>query len=290
MQSLWNEEDARQFAQDPLEMRVYSSCLLGREPSLVLHGGGNTSVKSTHIDHFGDTQDIIWVKASGFDLSVMGPEGFTALDTKRLLKCATLKTMSDPDMVNEVLCARLDAKAAGASIEAIAHAKICARTIDTFLMGEERFNDHVLVENIKKTGRKREMDQIEQQEMPTSPLTHRDLPTEVEQGFCDKTSETEAQRCYRCHYKFEIDQNKCILCDVCIKARARPECILQLKEIHRDDEGRVVSWDIAETADDINMIWINQEECIRCNACLEVCPAYAITLQKVSLSSEPSCS
>lgn len=124
--------------------------------------------------------------------------------------------------------------------------------------------------------------------MPTAPLTHRDLPTEVEQGYSDACSTTEAQRCYRCHFKYEIDQEKCILCDVCIKARARPECILQLKEIHHDDEGRVVSWDIAEKTSDIKMIWINQEECIRCNACLEVCPAYAIDLQKVSLCTKPT--
>jgi formate dehydrogenase major subunit len=179
---------------------------------------------------------------------------------------------------------------ASSLIEAIAHAKACARSVDTFLMGSERLSEHVVVEDIKKTGRKREMDQIEQQDMPTAPLTHRDLPTEVEQGYCDERSSTEAQRCYRCHFKYEIDQEKCILCDVCIKAKARPECILQLKEIHRDDHGRVVSWDIAEKSSDINMIWINQEECIRCNACLEVCPAYAINLQKVSLSSEPTCS
>ena len=175
---------------------------------------------------------------------------------------------------------------ASSLIEAIAHAKITARSVDTFLMGEERLSDHVLVEHSKKTGRKRDMDTIEQQEMPTVPLTHRDLPTEVEQGYCEDLSATEAKRCYRCHYKFEIDQDKCILCDVCIKARARPECILQLKELHHDDEGRVVSWDIAETPADIKMIWINQEECIRCNACLEVCPAYAIDMQKVSLVTE----
>ncbi len=179
------------------------------------------------------------------------------------------------------------AEHASSLIDAIAHAKDCARAVDTFLMGEERHSDHVVVEDIKKTGRKREMDQIEQQEMPTAPLTHRDLPTEVEKGFCDKQSPTEASRCYRCHYKFEIDQSKCILCDVCIKAKARPDCILQIKELHRDDQGRVVSWDLAEKTNEINMIWINQEECIRCNACLEVCPAYAINLQKVSLCSEP---
>lgn len=129
MLNRWNENDAAGALSD-LELRAYSSRLIGADSQLVLHGGGNTSVKSTHADPFGDSQDIIWVKASGFDLASMGPEGFTALGLKKLLKLATLDTLSDPDMVNEVLCARLDAKAAGASIEAIAHALIPFKFVD----------------------------------------------------------------------------------------------------------------------------------------------------------------
>ena len=129
MHSRWNEKNAAKATTD-LDLRAYSSRLIGADTELVLHGGGNTSVKSTHVDHFGEVQDIIWVKASGFDLSVMGPEGFTALDQNRLLKLATLDELSDPDMVNEVLGARLDAKAAAASIEAIAHALIPFKFVD----------------------------------------------------------------------------------------------------------------------------------------------------------------
>lgn len=91
MLNRWNDEDAAVAITD-LDMCAYSSRLIGNDSQLVHHGGGNTSVKSTHIDYFGDTQDIIWVKASGFDLASMGPEGFTALEMNKLLKCATLKT------------------------------------------------------------------------------------------------------------------------------------------------------------------------------------------------------
>lgn len=129
VQNRWNKKDAA-CAHNDLELRAYSSRLIGADSQLVLHGGGNTSVKSTHIDPFGDSQDIIWVKASGFDLASMGPEGFTALDLKSLLKLATLNKLSDPDMVNEVLCARLNSGAAGASIEAIAHALIPFKYVD----------------------------------------------------------------------------------------------------------------------------------------------------------------
>ena len=129
MQSRWNDKDAAKAKTD-LDMRAYTSRLIGQDTALVLHGGGNTSVKSTHTDRFGDVMDIIWVKASGFDLAAMGPEGFTALDLPRVLKLAGLEALSDPDMVNEVLCARLDATAAAASIEAIVHALIPFKYVD----------------------------------------------------------------------------------------------------------------------------------------------------------------
>jgi len=129
MQNHWNETDAAGAASD-LDLRAYSSRLIGADNALVLHGGGNTSVKSTHSDRFGDEQDIILVKASGFDLASMGPEGFTALDLPALLRLAGLEALSDPDMVNEVLRARLDATAAAASIEAIVHALIPFKFVD----------------------------------------------------------------------------------------------------------------------------------------------------------------
>jgi len=129
MKNLWNEKDASRAVTD-LDLRTYSSRLIGADRALVLHGGGNTSVKSSHTDRFGDEMDIIWVKASGFDLASMGPEGFTALDLGKLLKLAGLPSLSDPDMVNEVLCARLDAEAAAASIEAIVHALIPFKFVD----------------------------------------------------------------------------------------------------------------------------------------------------------------
>ncbi len=130
MENRWNEQDAVAAAVSDRDLRAYSSRLIGADPRLVLHGGGNTSVKSTAQNRFGEKIDIIWVKASGFDLATMGPEGFTALETDKLLRLATLDELSDPDMVNDVLGARLDAGAAAASIEAIAHALIPFKFVD----------------------------------------------------------------------------------------------------------------------------------------------------------------
>lgn len=172
-------------------------------------------------------------------------------------------------------------------IDAIAHAKRTVESIDYYLMGWERMQQTVRVEAAVSTSRDREMDTIPQQPMPTLPLSGRDLPSEVELGYDGEAARMEAERCYRCNYKFEIDQDKCIKCDWCLKAKPRPECILMLKEIKHDTEGRVVSWEATDTVREMNLIWINSDECIRCGACLKACPVDAINLQKVSLIHEP---
>lgn len=172
-------------------------------------------------------------------------------------------------------------------IEAIAHAKAVAEKIDAFLMGEARMQQVVVVENATATGRARAMDAIERQPMPALPITGRDLPSEVELGYDATAAQEEAKRCYQCNHKFEIDQDKCIKCDWCLKAKPRAECILMLKELRHDDEGRIVSWDVADSMREMNMIWINQNECIRCGACIQACPVDAINLQKVSLCTKP---
>lgn len=173
-------------------------------------------------------------------------------------------------------------------IDAIAHAKRTVEQVDLFLTGSIRMQKTIRVETASDTGRTVEMDRIPRQPMPTRHTAERDLPSEVELGYDEATAREEANRCYRCHYKFEIDQDKCIRCDWCLKARPRPACILMLKELRHDDEGRVVSWEKADTMRQMNLIWINPDECIRCGACIKACPVDAINLQKVSLCTEPT--
>lgn len=180
------------------------------------------------------------------------------------------------------------AQGATSLIEAIAHAKGVVTEVDRFLMGRAQMKDVVVVENATAIGRTRAMDELERQPMPTLPLTGRGLPNEVETGYDAATAQEEAKRCYRCNFKFEIDQDKCIKCDWCLKAKPRPECILMLKELRHDAEGCIVSWDVADSMREMNMIWINQDECIRCGACLLACPVDAINLQKVAFSTERS--
>ncbi len=101
MKSLWNDEEAARHTDD-LALRVYSSRLLGRDPSLVLHGGGNTSVKLRETSLLGEAEDILYVKGSGWDLASIEAAGFTPIRMDHLVKLARLERLSDLEMVNEL--------------------------------------------------------------------------------------------------------------------------------------------------------------------------------------------
>lgn len=129
MQSLWNEAEAAQFTTD-LEQRVYTSRLLGRDPSLVMHGGGNTSIKLRQKNLWGDEEDLLYVKGSGWNLETIEARGFAPVRMSTLLMLAKLETLSDTQMANELRCAMTDASAPSPSVEAILHAIIPAKVVD----------------------------------------------------------------------------------------------------------------------------------------------------------------
>ena len=130
MQSLWNDQEAATFGTDALGQRVYTSRLLGKNPALVLHGGGNTSVKVTEKDYFGDSVEICYVKGSGWDLATIEREGFAPVRMEALLKMAKLPTMTDEDMVLQQRAAMTNPNAPAASIEAILHAILPFKFVD----------------------------------------------------------------------------------------------------------------------------------------------------------------
>src|SRR5687768_5859096 len=121
MHSRWNEEISHQFSGD-LAQRVYSSRLLGQDTSLVLHGGGNTSVKTRVTNIFGEDEEVIFVKGSGWDLETIEAEGFAPCRMKDLLRLAELETLSDPQMAVELQKSKIDPSAPPPSVEAILHA------------------------------------------------------------------------------------------------------------------------------------------------------------------------
>lgn len=129
MQSLWNDEDARHY-RTALGLRVYTSQLLGRDPTLVLHGGGNTSVKIRECNVYGDEEELLYVKGSGWDLETIQEAGFAPVRMAPLLKLAQLPALSDPQMVNELRVQCTRASAPAPSVETILHAVLPYTFVD----------------------------------------------------------------------------------------------------------------------------------------------------------------
>src|SRR5262245_46377862 len=129
MKSLWNDADAARFRTD-LELRVYSSRLPGRDPSLVLHGGGNTSVKLRERNAAGEEEDLLYVKGSGWDLETIERDGFAPVRIAHLLQLARLEALSDPQMMNELATQVTRAGAPAPSVEAILHAILPHKYVD----------------------------------------------------------------------------------------------------------------------------------------------------------------
>jgi len=130
MKNLWNDKEAKSLLKDPLALRVYTSRLLGRDTSLVMHGGGNTSIKARVPDFFGIEQEVLYIKGSGWDLATIKPEGFAAVKMDALLRMATIKDLTDADMVRQQRAAMLDPNAPNPSVEAILHAIIPFTLVD----------------------------------------------------------------------------------------------------------------------------------------------------------------
>ncbi len=130
MKSRWDQDEVRQCGDDALALRVYSSRLLGQEPGLVLHGGGNTSVKARRRNLFGEEEDILFVKGSGCDLATIAATGFSPCRLQLLQRMADLETMSDRQMADELRAAMTDPNAPAPSVEAILHAIIPFAFVD----------------------------------------------------------------------------------------------------------------------------------------------------------------
>jgi len=138
MQNLWCDKTAASFIEQyakkavnaDLALRVYTSRLLGANPALVLHGGGNTSVKTESFNLHDEKVQVVCVKGSGWDLAAIEPQGFPALHLAPLLNLQKLKNLTDEDMVNAQRCQMLDAAAPNPSIETLLHAFIPHRFID----------------------------------------------------------------------------------------------------------------------------------------------------------------
>jgi rhamnulose-1-phosphate aldolase/alcohol dehydrogenase len=137
MQNRWRDDEAAQFVGrytpqwgEDLALRVYSARLLGAEENLVLHGGGNCSLKAAHTNLLGERIDAIHVKASGHDMATIEPEGFPGLDLEYLGKLRKLADLADESMMGEFRTHLLAEGAPTPSVETLVHAFLPHKFID----------------------------------------------------------------------------------------------------------------------------------------------------------------
>src|SRR5471030_2420010 len=138
MKNLWSNSDAKaaiashaaKGINEDLALRVYTTRLLGGEPKLVLHGGGNTSVKTRMADITGQQLDVLCVKGSGWDMGTIEAPGLPAVRLAPLQELHGLQALSDEDMVNVQRANLLDSKSPNPSVETLLHAFLPHKFID----------------------------------------------------------------------------------------------------------------------------------------------------------------
>ena len=136
MKNKWNDSDAKAAIEkysnvsEDVALRVYTSRLIGADASLVLHGGGNTSVKSRTRNKVSEEVDVLYVKGSGWDLDTLEPPGLPGVLLGHLQKLRKLERLSDEDMVNEQRTHLLDASSPNPSVETLLHAFLPHKFID----------------------------------------------------------------------------------------------------------------------------------------------------------------
>jgi len=136
MENKWKDSSAQAAIKkysdvhEDIALRIYTSRLIGADPALVLHGGGNTSVKSRTKNKVNEEVDVLYVKGSGWDLDTIEPPGLPGVLLDHLIKLRDLDSLSDEDMVNEQRTHLLDATSPNPSVETLLHAFLPHKFID----------------------------------------------------------------------------------------------------------------------------------------------------------------
>src|SRR5947207_1197063 len=138
MRSEWVDHDAQAAIERygeagigrDVALRVYTTRLLGREPKLVLHGGGNTSVKTRLTDLAGDDTDVLCVKGSGWDMATIEPPGLPAVRLEPLRRLRSRAAMADEEMVRFQRAHLIDPGAPNPSVETLLHAFLPHKFVD----------------------------------------------------------------------------------------------------------------------------------------------------------------
>lgn len=170
-------------------------------------------------------------------------------------------------------------------VQSVGHGRKIARRIDAWLLGRERRRETVRIEPVARPLRERGDDFIARQPMPTAALGKRikSMACEVEAGFDQATAHEEAKRCYLCHLRYQIDVDRCIYCRACIEVAPR-NCIKLVGGVEIGADGAYGKLIETREWNKIGAIWIDNNECIRCGACYNVCPVKCISISRCELT------
>ncbi len=148
MGNLWEDLEAQPYLNDSLQLRIYTSCLLGREPALVLHDGVSTSFKMGISNWFGESESVLYVKGSGRDLATIDAEGFAPLKLNVLQRMATFENLTATKMIDIQRTALLRSKAPEPSVESEKHVRLLfARRCLLMETMSELFNSTIVLCN-----------------------------------------------------------------------------------------------------------------------------------------------
>jgi len=170
-------------------------------------------------------------------------------------------------------------------INAIGDAKKTAADVNQYLMKKNYDKSDYNIHKNAKTNRSLNRNYIPITEMRLRDISKRTFKSEVELGFNKTESKNEASRCYLCHYKFEINNSLCVLCDECLLVRPVNECIKEILSKTTDSKGRV-EFNKIDPGNSHGIyhgeLYIDPKVCVRCGECEKACPTGAISLTKVS--------
>jgi glutamate synthase (NADPH/NADH) small chain len=168
-------------------------------------------------------------------------------------------------------------------IESVAAGRRAAERIAEDLTGQ-RFREWAIrIQEAQPTDRERSWDFISRVEIPTvTPAEERLHPPdrEVELGFSEELALEESKRCYLCYLHYEIDINRCIYCRYCIDIAPR-DCIKLVEKVLTNEDGAVTGFTETRDWNKVNAVVIDNSRCIRCGACVKVCPMDCISVSKV---------